>query len=257
MNPMVVALKKLGGSASIAELDQAIAKEMNLSDEQLAVPHDPEAPGKSETSYRMAWTRTYLGKAGLLENSERGVWALTPDGRERQVRPADIVRQVRAMSGANRGGEDLGEEDGSKGIGGATESENLLPTQVADDWRSKTMLKLLNISSDAFERLCMRVLRESGFVEVKVTGRRGDGGIDGVGIFRLQRVVSFQVLIQCKRWKGSVGAGEIRDFRGAMIGRSDKGLFMTTGTFAKGAREEAVRDGAPPIDLIDGDQLVD
>jgi restriction system protein len=90
-----------------------------------------------------------------------------------------------------------------------------------------------------------------------VTGRSGDGGIDGIGILRLQRVVSFQVLFQCKRWQGTVGPKEIRDFRGAMVGRSDKGLFLTTGSFSRAAQEEATRDGAPPIDLIDGERLAD
>ena len=51
--------------------------------------------------------------------------------------------------------------------------------------------------------------------------------------------------------------GEVRDFRGAMVGRADKGLLITTGTFSKEAVREATRDGAPAIDLIDGDQLVD
>lgn len=65
------------------------------------------------------------------------------------------------------------------------------------------------------------------------------------------------MLFQCKRYAGSVGAGEIRDFRGAMQGRADKGLFITTGKFSKYATEEANRPGAAPIDLIDGDELVE
>lgn len=109
---------------------------------------------------------------------------------------------------------------------------------------------------DAFERLCQRVLRESGFTKVEVTGRTGDGGIDGNGILRVQ-LVSFQVLFQSKRWKGSVGPGVVRDFRGAMVGRADKGLVITTGTFTADARREATRDGAPAIDLVDGDALAD
>jgi restriction system protein len=113
---------------------------------------------------------------------------------------------------------------------------------------------LTGIKPDAFERLAQRVLRESGFVKVEVTGRSGDGGVDGVGVLRLA-LLSFQVYFQCKRYKGSVSAGAIRDFRGAMIGRTDKGLFITTGTFTAEAKKEATRDGAPPIDLIDGDQL--
>ncbi len=106
----------------------------------------------------------------------------------------------------------------------------------------------------AFERLCQRILKESGFIKVEVTGRSGDGGIDGIGVLRLN-LLSFHVFFQCKRWKGSVGASAIRDFRGAMVGRADKGLVMTTGTFTTDARKEATRDGAPAIDLVDGETL--
>ena len=108
--------------------------------------------------------------------------------------------------------------------------------------------------ANAFERLAQRLLREAGFISVVVTGQSGDGGIDGLGIYRLS-LMSFPVFFQCKRYSGSVGAGAIRDFRGAMSGRGDKGLLITTGTFTVDAKHEATRDGAPPIDLIDGDQL--
>ncbi|HSH80008.1 MAG TPA: restriction endonuclease [Herpetosiphonaceae bacterium] len=119
------------------------------------------------------------------------------------------------------------------------------------------MAKLLELSPSAFERLCQRMLRESGFVEVRVTGRSGDGGIDGVGIVKLGGLLGFPILFQCKRFQGSESAGTIRDFRGAMIGRADRGLVFTTGTFTRDAKMEATRDGAPPIDLVDGEQLLD
>ena len=112
------------------------------------------------------------------------------------------------------------------------------------------------VSPSAFERLCQRVLRESGFIHVEVTGRVGDGGIDGKGVVRVGGLLSFHVIFQCKRYQGSVSSSSVRDFRGAMVGRADKGLFITTGTFTKDARTEAQRDGAPPIDLIDGETLV-
>jgi restriction system protein len=100
------------------------------------------------------------------------------------------------------------------------------------------------------------LLREAGFIKVEITGRSGDGGIDGIGVLRLT-LLSFPVLFQCKRYQGSVDASAIRDFRGAMVGRSDKGLMITTGTFTSEAKREATRDGAPAIDLIDADQLCD
>jgi len=128
---------------------------------------------------------------------------------------------------------------------------------LEETWREELLTKLLNLSPDAFERLCQRLLRESGFVEVRVTGRSGDGGIDGVGIVRLGGLLGFPVLFQCKRYRGSVSPSAIRDFRGAMIGRADRGLVITSGTFSRDAKTEATRDGAPPIDLVDGEQLLD
>lgn len=121
-------------------------------------------------------------------------------------------------------------------------------------WKDELIGVLQGITSDGFERLCQRILRESGFLKVEVTGRSGDGGIDGVGVLRVN-LLSFHVYFQCKKWKSNVRAKDIRDFRGAMVGRIDKGLFMTTGAYTPDAQKEATRDGAPAIDLIDGEQL--
>jgi len=125
------------------------------------------------------------------------------------------------------------------------------------DWREKLRSVLLAMTPDAFERLTLRILRESGFTQVVVTGKSNDHGVDGKGIIRLHGIMSFHMIFQCKRYKGSVTPSEIRDFRGAMQGRADKGLFITTGSFTQEAKKEAIRDGAPPLDLIDGDDLID
>lgn len=124
-------------------------------------------------------------------------------------------------------------------------------------WRDDLLDTLLEMDSSAFERLVQRLLRESGFIQVEVTGRSGDGGIDGKGIMRLGGLLSFHVIFQCKRYRGSVAVSQVRDFRGAMVGRADKALLITTGNFTKDAMREATRDGAPAIDLIDGDLLID
>ena len=113
------------------------------------------------------------------------------------------------------------------------------------------------MSPSAFERLIQRILREKGFSQVEVTGKTGDGGIDGKGIARINGILSFHIIFQCKRYKGKVSAGAIRDFRGAMVGRTDKGLFITTGTFTRDAIREANRDGAPTIDLMDGEKIAE
>jgi restriction system protein len=261
MKPMIAALRRLGGSATIPELYDAVVDEMKLTEEQLAILHDPERGDRSEVGYRMAWARTYLKKTGFLTNSERGVWALTPAGRQGDVDPDLVLEQVRAEYSARRAAAIVEEPEAGTSSAIPEPPAVLIPEDEVPDapasWRQRLSRALLTLSPAAFERLCQRVLRESGFVEVRVMGRSGDGGIDGIGLLRLQRVVSFQVLFQCKRWQGTVGAKEIRDFRGAMVGRSDKGLFLTTGSFSRGAQEEATRDGAPPIDLIDGEQLAD
>jgi len=125
------------------------------------------------------------------------------------------------------------------------------------DWEDKLLAVIKAMQPDAFERLCQRLLRESGFIQVEVTGKTNDGGIDGKGVVRIGGLLSFHVIFQCKRYQGSVSSPVVRDFRGAMVGRADKGLLITTGTFTKDARTEAQRDGAPPIDLIDGEALVE
>jgi len=213
MQPIVVALKRLGGSATIPELYDAVIDGMGLSEEQLAVLHDEDRGNQTEVGYRMAWARTYLKKAGFLTNSERGVWALTRKGLEETVDAQQVVEMVREEYAARRATQ---QEPASPEVieQFAIEVEQSEAPESAATWRQQLMRKLLSMAPAAFERLCQRVLRESGFVEVRVTGRAGDGGIDGIGILRIQRVVSFQVLFQCKRWQRTVGPGEIRDFRG-------------------------------------------
>lgn len=242
MNPVLKALKELGGSGTIQEIDAKASEIAGLTNEQLEVLHNPDKGSQTEVEYRLAWTRTYLKKYGVLENSGRGVWALTREGRQiDRLNPKIVVQTVRDQFKSGRTA--VVEEDIDEPVSEVT-------------WRDELVEILLNMDASAFERLVQRLLRESGFVQVEVTGRSGDGGIDGKGIMRLGGLLSFHVIFQCKRYRDTVGAGHVRDFRGAMVGRADKGLLVTTGNFSKDAIREATRDGAPAIDLIDGDQLV-
>lgn len=246
MNPLLRALRALGGSGSVEEIYDKVVELEKLPEDILAQLHDPEKSNQSEVAYRLAWARTYLKKYGFLENSARGVWALTAKAKEtEQVDPQDVVRTVRALHR-----KEVPEAD----------ADSIAPPEVSEEEEWKQRLHNIltqKLSPEAFERLVQRLLRESGFTQVEVTGRSGDGGIDGRGIARIHGFMSFHVFFQCKRYKGSVSAGEIRDFRGAMVGRADKGLFITTGTFSPPAVKEATRDGAPPIDLVDGSELAD
>jgi restriction system protein len=186
-----------------------------------------------------------------LENSSRGVWSLTAKGNSAdKINTAEIVKAVRNM--------DRPEPNKRTKKAESIELDFGKDLPEEDRWKDKLNAVLTQqLSPQGFERLVQRILRESGFVAVEVTGRTGDGDIDGKGIARINGFMSFHVLFQCKRYKGSVGSSEIRDFRGAMVGRADKGLFITTGTFTTGAIKEATRDGAPPIDLVDGDELAE
>ncbi len=245
--PTMKALKNLGGSGSIEEINSEVYELMDFDEETLLIPHN-EAGLQSKVDYRLAWARTYLKKYGLIENSSRGVWSLIDN--EVKISDLDAVKIVRFVRENTRA---VRKEEGQNPKLRNEEVEDEISEQL--DWKEELLSVLLRIESSAFERLCQRVLRESGFIQVEVTGKSGDGGIDGKGIARINGFLSFHVFFQCKRYKGSVSSGDIRDFRGAMQGRADKGLFITTGKFTRDSIKEATRDGAPPIDLIDGDLL--
>ena len=242
MNPVLQALKSLGGSGTIEEIYNKVTEITHIPSDQLEILHNPEKGGMTEIEYRLMWTRTYLKQYGVIENSSRGVWSLTEKGSSiEKVDEKDVVRLVR---------------ENFKKSKQEYADENDEPNKEVE-WQEELLEAILSMSPGGFERLIQRLLRESGFIQVEVTGQSGDGGVDGHGILRLNGLLSFQVIFQAKRWKGTVGAGQVRDFRGAMVGRADKGLLITTGAFTKDAIKEATRDGAPAIDLVDGDQLVE
>lgn len=249
-NPVLEALRALGGSGTLHEINAKVIELMNLPDDVISLPHNLEQGNQTELEYRLAWVRTYLKKCGFINNSTRGVWSLTKDAEHvSTVDPSEVNRRVRELSKSKN------DNDASLTEKGADEE---LGEFDEETWKS-TLHRLLTreLSPNAFERLVQRLLRESGFIQVEVTGRSGDGGIDGKGIAKIHGLMSFHVIFQCKRYSGVVGSSEIRDFRGAMVGRADKGLFITTGTFSRQAVQEATRDGASPIDLSDGDELAE
>ena len=249
MWPTLRALEGLGGSASIHELDDRVATDLDLPDGMLDIVHG-NGP-QTEFAYRCAWARTRLRHIGAVDNSRRGVWSITEGGR--RLGSAD---QVRELIQRERKEFRSGRRDSPARSRPETTDESVEETEGATDesWQAALLGILREMPPDAFERLCQRLLREHGFTRVEVTGRSGDGGIDGTGVLRMN-LLSFDVSYQCKRYAGTVGPGSIRDFRGALAGRSDKGLFITTGRFTREAEREAVRDGAMAIDLIDGVEL--
>jgi restriction system protein len=263
--PTLQAIDELGGSGTIDEIDSTVVKLMGLTDDQLAVEFPADAPSKgSKVIYRLGWSRSYLKKLGLVDNSVRGVWALEPAARRYlEAPPADAIQALRDADARLR------RELHNRQVPGLDQQANAIvrpesgdeglreePTNVPTDWRTALTDRLLNLAPAAFERLAQHLLREAGFKNVEVLGRSGDGGLDGVGVYRLS-LVSFPIYFQCKRYRGSVGPDSVRDFRGAMAGRGEKGLLVTTGTFSAAAKQEASRDGAPAVELVDGNDLCD
>ena len=245
MWPTLRALERLGGSASIRELDDRVSTDLGLPEAILDVLHG-DGP-QTKFANRCGWARTLLRGIGAVDNSARGVWTITEAGR--RIGSADEVRELaRRQRRESHSGSSKAREEPDNADDAADESSE------EESWRAALLGILREMKPDAFERLCQRLLREHGFTRVEVTGRSGDGGIDGTGVLRVN-LLSFHVNYQCKRYAGTVGPGSIRDFRGALAGRADKGLFITTGRFTKDAEREAVRDGAMAIDLINGDEL--
>ena len=264
------ALRALGQSAHIAELDERVIELEGVTEAEQT--HLMPNGNRPRFNYFLSWARTYLKRAGYIENSARAVWSLTEAGervdalQECQSAYEIVLSEERERSRLRRQAKRVSDPEASvqnetalhetEGGGGGNEDTQgslELPAELPD-WDGQLLNILKQMNPSAFERLAQRLLRESGFTKVAVRGQTGDGGIDGIGVLRVN-LVSFQVYFQCKRWNGTVGAREIRDFRGALQGRADKGLFITTGTYSAQASDEATRDGATAIDLIDGDRL--
>lgn len=246
--PIVETLRELGGSGQPKEVANAVLERLSVSEQEQA---QTNKSGGSRVRNQIAWARFYLAEADIVDASRRGVWALTQKGRTAQLDPngiSQLFKDVRANFPTRNEKPKVIDE----------ESETAPPTEERDAGpAARSLLDVLrSLSPEGFERVSQRLLRESGFERVIVTGRSGDGGIDGHGILQVNPFVSFTVLFQCKRYTGAVSSSQVRDFRGAMVGRADKGIIVTTGTFTTDAMKEARRDGAPPIELVDGETLV-
>ena len=257
---MLDALRDLGGSGTPDEVAERIAANLGLSDE---FQDELLASGVSRYRKNVAFARFFLAKEGLVDSSERGVWSLTERGRaaslsleqsrELHRRWARIFQEARRAKASPlvESAEQVGDDRAPLAYPATADT-----LATPGDHRDEVIELLLGLPPAGFERLSQRLLREAGFTEVVVTGRRGDEGIDGYGTFQVNSLISFKVLFQCKRYRGSVPPSVVGDFRGTMSGRTDKGIIITTGVFTAEARREASRDGVDAIELIDGERLV-
>lgn len=247
--PVIDVLTELGGSGKVSEVQDAVVEMLDIPENEL---EETLKSGDSRVRNQIAWARFYLLKSGYLESSQRGVWTLTEKGLKSELNDRDVYdmfKNVRETFKRNQDAKQVNEEDKQ-----TIEDEE---TIEVSNYRKDLLNLLQSLPPEGFERICQRLLRESGFQQVKVTGKTGDGGIDGHGILEINPLVSFKVVFQCKRYQGAVSTSHVRDFRGAMMGRADKGIIMTTGSFTLDAKREAVRDGVPPIELVDGEKMID
>jgi len=241
--PIIEALRKLGGSATLSETVDKVVEDLNISENE---QKEVLKSGEQRVKNQIAWARLYLVKNGYIDSSKRGIWSLTKKGLDTDVNKIDVLNEFKNIQSSFSNNKDknklLSKED-----------NNLIDKEENyTDYKVELLKILKSISPNGFERISQRLLREAGFEKVVVTGKTNDGGIDGVGILEINPFVSFKVLFQCKRYQGSITSPQIRDFRGAMQGRTEKGLFLTTGSFTS----EATREGVPPIELVDGEKLI-
>lgn len=248
INPTLSALQELGGSGNINEIYAEVIKRLDLSDEIIDFQHS-EKSSQTEIQYRLAWARTYLKNYGVIDNTSRSIWVILPEYKDTMsVDVEDCISKVRQLFG-------------NKKASSVNDNENLeddgleLPEEIKP-WRVKLHDILTTMDPFAFERLTQRLLRECGFSEVEVTRKTGDGGIDGFGRLKINGLFSFKVAFQCKRYSGNVPSSDIRDFRGSLTTDFEKALFITTGSFSKPAKEEAMTPGKIQIDLIDGEEFI-
>jgi restriction system protein len=243
---VLATLQANGGAGNSTNVIEQVIEKLGITEDEL---EQVTSNGHSRIRNQIQWARFYLFKAGLIENSERGTWRLTNEGLEKKLSDDDVYTMFRSV------------QESVKKTPTVTPKKSEIKFEDTTTEDEEHAVKLLNLiqslSAAGFEKLCKRLLTEIGINDITVTGGSGDQGIDGKGIVKLNDVVSLNIVFQCKRYKETVSPHHVRDFRGAMQGRGEKGLIITTGRFTKEAKNEAYRDGVTPIELIDGDRLVE
>jgi restriction system protein len=250
--PIVETLRELGNSGTAGEVTDRVLDRLGISE---AEQEETTSNGHSRVRNQIGWARFYIAKGGYLDASERGVWSLTEKGRTERLDAESVHAMFKAVQ--KQFHRKKAKADNNPVLAEEEEDDETAGEEVKD-YKARLIDVLRALPPSGFERICQRLLRESGFQQVVVTGKSGDGGIDGHGVLEVNPLVTFKVLFQCKRYgdNTAVTPSHVRDFRGAMQGRADKGLIVTTGVFTSDARKEATRDGVPPIELVDGEKLV-
>jgi restriction system protein len=246
VNPVLTSLQSNGGAGNSSDIIDQIISVLKITEEEL---EETTTNGQSRVKNQIQWARFYLFKSGLIDNAQRGIWRLTKEGLDKKLNDEDVYLLFKEVQNS---------------VKKSTSSETIIKEQsfeitpTEDEEHNSTLISIIqNLTPTGFEKLCKRLLTEIGINEIHITGGSGDQGIEGKGIVKLNDVVSLNIVFQCKRYKETVSPHHVRDFRGAMQGRGEKGLIITTGRFTKEAKNEANREGVTPIELIDGDRLVE
>lgn len=249
INPILSTLKEMGGAGVASEVIDKVVERLKIPESELEVL----LPSGTQSRIRnqMHWARMYLTKGGYLDPQTPGTWKLTDKGMATELLSEEDILMLYRNVVTNYNTK------------GSVEKPTSVKPKLTEEQETEDVAHnhgllqvILNLSPSGFERLCKRLLTECGFQQVEVTGRSGDHGIDGIGLLEINDLMNFKVLFQCKRFKETVGSSMVRDFRGAMQGRAEKGIILTTGRFTSDAKTEAKRDGVPPIELVDGEKLV-
>jgi restriction system protein len=247
VKPILKVLQQNGGAGNSSSVIDQVIENLNITDEEL---EETTSNGQSRIRNQIQWARFYLFKAGLIDNSQRGTWRLTNDGLEANLSDEEVYKLFKHVQESVKSIDNNTQKKKAKSVYEDTSTE--------DEEHTAELINIIQkLSPMGFEKLCKRLLTEIGIHEISITGGSGDQGIDGKGLVKLNDVVSLNIVFQCKRYRETVSPHHVRDFRGAMQGRGEKGLIITTGRFTKEAKNEANRDGVTPIELIDGERLVD
>ena len=250
VNPVLTTLQANGGAGNSSNVIEQIIEQLGITDEEL---EEATSNGQSRIRNQIQWARFYLFKSGLIDNAQIGIWRLTNEGLEKNLSDEDVYTLFKGVQESVK----KSPTDSPKKVDKKSE-EKFEETATEDEEHTIGLLNIIqNLPAAGFEKLCKRLLTEIGINDITITGGSGDQGIDGKGLVKLNDVVSLNIVFQCKRYKETVSPHHVRDFRGAMLGRGEKGLIITTGRFTKEAKNEANRDGVTPIELIDGDRLVE
>jgi len=208
---------------------------------------------------RIAWGKSYLKKGGYIVYPERGMVQITDKGKKSiingDLQLNEVVGETNFL--------DFYTEEKNKNISISNEIINSSPQDLIDKGfseieaqvKNELLEKLKKIDPYYFEKVILMLLKKMGYGDYIETSKSGDGGIDG--IINEDKLGLDKIYIQAKRYgENKVREKDIRNFIGAMSGDTNKGVFVTTSDFDKGAHQKA-HDAHHTIILIDGNKLVD